>query len=77
MECPHIHVEDVEVMCMQCGGYVDNVEVMCMLCGYYRSILWIVHIYILDESLSYPVSSPISNITEQFAVFHICFTRSK
>ena len=26
MECPHIHIEnvdDVEVMCMQCGSYVE------------------------------------------------------
>ena len=29
---------------------------MCVLCRYYRSVLWIVHIYVLDESLSYPVS---------------------
>ena len=35
MECPHIHIENVEVMCKQCGGYVDDVEVMCMLCGGY------------------------------------------
>ena len=28
-------VDDVEVMCMQCGGYVDDMEVMCMLCGCY------------------------------------------
>ena len=26
-------MDDVEIMCMQCGGYVDDVEVMCMLCG--------------------------------------------
>ena len=30
-------VDDIEVMCMQCGGYVDDMEVyvyvMLMLCG--------------------------------------------
>ena len=25
-------MDDVEAMCMQCGGYVDDVEVMYMLC---------------------------------------------
>ena len=29
----NMFVDDVEVMCMQCGGYVDDMEVMCMLCG--------------------------------------------
>ena len=47
-------MDDVEVMCMQCGGYVE--------------VMWIhivkfphVHIYTLDESLWYPVSSTIYN----------------
>ena len=26
-------VDDVDLMCMLCGGDVDDVEFMCMLCG--------------------------------------------
>ena len=32
-------MDDVEVMCMQCGGYVENMEVMCMLCVCYVDII--------------------------------------
>ena len=32
-------MDDVEVMCMQCGGYVDDVGVMCMLCVCYVDII--------------------------------------
>ena len=32
-------MDDVEVMCMQCGGYVGNVEVMFMLCVCYVDII--------------------------------------
>ena len=26
-------VDDVDLVCMQCGAYVDDVDLMCMLCG--------------------------------------------
>ena len=70
-------VDDVELMCMQCGGYVDDMEVMCMLCGCYVDDMdpycgcshLHVHIYILDESLSYPVSSPIVTVLNSMHCF--------
>ena len=76
-------VDDVEVMCMQCGGSVDDMEVMCMLCVCYVDdmdpycrVSTCSHIYIGLIPII-PCLQSYCNNTEQYALFHICFTRSK
>ena len=36
-------MDDVDLVCMQCGAYVDDVALMCMLCGSYGSTMWSFH----------------------------------
>ena len=76
-------VDDVEVMCMQCGGSVDDMEVMCMLCGCYVDdmdpycgVSTCSHLHI-GRIPVIPCLQSYCNSTEQYALFHIYFTRSK